>query len=70
MSAAFESVATASLVSVPLELLGVMFSGLYLQLANLPNYLSWIKYLSHFYYGQEAVSITQWTHVDHIGECS
>ncbi|XP_047115879.1 protein scarlet-like [Schistocerca piceifrons] len=66
MSAAFESVSTASLVSVPIDFLTLTFSGIYLHLGNLPAHLSWIRYTSNFYYGTEAVSILQWEKIHHI----
>lgn len=28
--------------------------------------IAWLKYLSQFYYGLEAVSLTQWLLIDHI----
>ncbi|KAK7789773.1 hypothetical protein R5R35_013941 [Gryllus longicercus] len=66
MSAAFESVATASLLSVPIDFLTLMFSGLFLQLGSLPAYLSWLRYVSQFYYGTEAISILQWEQIHNI----
>lgn len=30
--------------------------------------LSWLKYLSQFYYGTEAVSLTQWPQIRNIGK--
>ncbi|XP_068085595.1 protein scarlet-like [Anabrus simplex] len=66
MSAAFESVATATLVSVPIEFVTLTFSGLFLQLGDLPARISWIRYVSQFYYGTEAISILQWEQIDHI----
>ncbi|XP_015587459.1 protein scarlet isoform X2 [Cephus cinctus] len=66
MSAAFQSVATASLFSVPLDFITLMFSGLFLHLGNLPAHIAWLKYLSQFYYGTEAVSLLQWRQIDHI----
>ncbi|XP_065345622.1 protein white-like isoform X1 [Cloeon dipterum] len=68
MSALFESVSTASLLSVPIDLVTIAFSGLFLRLSSLPAYLSWLKYLSQFYFSNEAVSILQWQQVSGI-EC-
>ncbi|XP_044741750.1 protein scarlet-like [Chrysoperla carnea] len=66
MSASFESVETASLVSVPVDFLNIVFAGIYLNLSNLPLYIDWLRYTSPFYYGTEAVSILQWTNVPDI----
>ncbi|XP_052129379.1 protein scarlet-like [Frankliniella occidentalis] len=66
MSASFESIETAAMVSVPYEFISVTFSGLYLQLGNLPAHLKWIPFISVFYYGNEAVSILQWEKIDSI----
>ncbi|XP_076631600.1 brown [Colletes latitarsis] len=66
LSASFKSVDTASLFSVPLDFLGLMFCGIYLHLGHLAPGIAWLKYLSQFYYGLEAVSLTQWMLIDHI----
>ncbi|XP_043526871.1 protein scarlet-like isoform X3 [Frieseomelitta varia] len=69
LSASFQSVDTASLFSVPLDFLGLMFCGIYLHLDHLAPGIAWLKYLSQFYYGLEAVSLMQWLLIDHIN-CS
>ncbi|XP_031773865.1 protein scarlet isoform X7 [Apis florea] len=69
LSASFKSMETASLFSVPLDFLGLMFCGIYLHLGYLTPGIAWLKYLSQFYYGLEAVSLTQWLLIDHIN-CS
>ncbi|OXU26318.1 hypothetical protein TSAR_007761 [Trichomalopsis sarcophagae] len=66
MSAVFESVNAASLLSVPIDFVTLIFSGIFLQIGNLPSYISWIKYISQFYYGVEAVSLTQWQGIHYI----
>nr|CAD7396935.1 unnamed protein product [Timema poppensis] len=66
MSASFESVSTASLLSVPVDFISVIFSGIFIQLGNLPPHLSWIRYTSTFYFGIEAISILQWEQILHI----
>ncbi|XP_046672915.1 protein scarlet-like [Homalodisca vitripennis] len=66
ISATFESVATGSLISVPIEQICLMFCGIFLSISDAPMYLVWIKYISMFYYGLEAVSIQQWSEIDEI----
>ncbi|XP_047360900.1 protein scarlet-like isoform X5 [Vespa velutina] len=66
MSASFNSIETASLVSVPIDFLNLLYSGIFLHLGNLSPLISWLKYLSTFYYGLEAVSLIQWKKIDHI----
>ncbi|XP_069704890.1 protein scarlet-like [Periplaneta americana] len=66
MSAAFESVSTIILLSAPLDVFGLTFSGLFLQLSALPPQVSWMRYLSPFYYGTEAISILEWNHIHNI----
>ncbi|PZC85597.1 protein scarlet [Helicoverpa armigera] len=66
LSATFNSMETAALVSVPFELVGTMFSGLYLNLASVSPYLSWLRYISGFYYGVESISILQWDSIETI----
>ncbi|KAL4721598.1 hypothetical protein ACJJTC_018362 [Scirpophaga incertulas] len=52
--------------SVPFELTGTMFSGIYLNLASAKPYLSWIRFISGFYYGVESISILQWESIESI----
>uniref|UniRef100_A0A8D8SG41 Protein scarlet n=1 Tax=Cacopsylla melanoneura TaxID=428564 RepID=A0A8D8SG41_9HEMI len=66
LSATFESINTASLLSVPMDFVGSTFGGLFIQLRSLPGYMSWIKYTSMFYYTFEALSIHQWKSVASI----
>ncbi|XP_035727888.1 protein scarlet-like isoform X2 [Vespa mandarinia] len=66
MSASFNSIETASLVSVPIDFLNLLYSGIFLHLGNLSPLISWLRYLSIFYYGLEAVSLVQWKKIDHI----
>ncbi|KAK2584946.1 hypothetical protein KPH14_002539 [Odynerus spinipes] len=66
MSASFDSIDTASLISVPIDFLSLLFSGIFLHLGHLKPSLSWMRYLSIFYYGLEAVSLNQWPQFDHI----
>ncbi len=35
--------------------------------SSVPIYFIWIKYISWFYYGNEALMINQWQNIDHIG---
>ncbi|XP_026758921.2 protein brown-like [Galleria mellonella] len=51
-----------SAVDMPL----LLVSGVFLQLTSLPVWLYPVKYLSHFYYGMDALSNIYWRQVDHI----
>ncbi|XP_063833955.1 protein scarlet-like [Ostrinia nubilalis] len=66
LSASFDRMETAALFSVPFELIGTMFSGIYLNLASATKYVSWIRYFSGFYYGVESISILQWDSIESI----
>lgn len=66
LSATFDKMETAALISVPFELTSIMFSGIYLNLASVKPYFAWIKYISGFYYGTECLSILQWNLVENI----
>uniref|UniRef100_A0A1B6K9B6 ABC transporter domain-containing protein n=1 Tax=Graphocephala atropunctata TaxID=36148 RepID=A0A1B6K9B6_9HEMI len=66
MSAMFENIASASLLVVPIDFITYTFSGIFLHLSTVPLYLRWIKYISRFYYGLEAMSIMQWTKIGSI----
>lgn len=47
-------------LSAPLIIPMLLFGGFFLQSGTVPVYLDWIKYLSWFMYGNEALSINQW----------
>ncbi|CAK1601698.1 unnamed protein product [Parnassius mnemosyne] len=68
LSSVFDKMETAALVSVPFELIGTMFSGVYLNLASALPYVSWLRFVSGFYYGVESISILQWDSIETI-EC-
>lgn len=57
---------TAALVSVPFDLIGTMFSGIYLNIGSITPYVSWLRYVSGFYYGVESISILQWDSIESI----
>ncbi|CAG0902373.1 unnamed protein product [Darwinula stevensoni] len=46
----------------------MMFGGFFLNNASVPVYFVWLKYISWFYYGNEALMINQWKGVEGI-EC-
>ncbi|XP_041975113.1 protein scarlet-like [Aricia agestis] len=66
LSSVFDKMETAALVSVPFELVGTMFSGIYLNLGSVSPYVAWLKYISAFYYGVESISILQWDSIESI----
>uniref|UniRef100_T1HYU4 Uncharacterized protein n=1 Tax=Rhodnius prolixus TaxID=13249 RepID=T1HYU4_RHOPR len=66
ISAIFENISTGSLLSVPLEQISLLFCGIYMSLSDVPFHFAWVKYVSVFYYGLEAVSILQWSQVEKI----
>nr|XP_018905140.1 PREDICTED: protein scarlet-like [Bemisia tabaci] len=66
ISAVFEKIEFAALVSVPIEFITLTFCGLFISLNSAPWQFFWVRYVSMFYYGIEAVSILQWSAVDHI----
>nr|XP_002129437.4 ABC transporter ATP-binding protein/permease wht-1-like isoform X1 [Ciona intestinalis] len=43
-----------------------LFSGLFLRSGNTPAFLSWIKYISWFYFSYEIALYNQWNAVDHF----
>ncbi|GFS54140.1 protein white [Nephila pilipes] len=53
-------------LGTPLIMPLVLFGGFYLNAASVPVYFVWLKYISMFYYGNEAVLINQWSNVKNI----
>ncbi|KAM3959016.1 protein scarlet [Aphomia sociella] len=66
LSSVFDKMETAALFSVPFDLLGIIFSGIYLNLGGASKYISWLRYVSSFYYGGESISILQWDSIKSI----
>ncbi|XP_059054908.1 protein scarlet-like isoform X2 [Achroia grisella] len=66
LSSVFDKMETAALFSVPFELVGTMFSGIYLNIASAYPAVSWLRFLSGFYYGVESISILQWDSITSI----
>ncbi|XP_063616946.1 protein scarlet-like [Cydia splendana] len=66
LSAVFDKMETAALVAVPFDLIGTMFSGIYLNLGSASPYFSWLRFVSGFYYGVESISILQWDSIESI----
>lgn len=48
-------------ISAPLLIPLLLFGGFYLNADSIPDYFIWLKYLSWFYYGNEALVINQWS---------
>ncbi|XP_072946732.1 protein scarlet-like isoform X1 [Epargyreus clarus] len=66
LSSTFDKIETAALISVPVELISIMFSGIYLNLASASPRVAWLRFISGFYYGVENISILQWKIIDKI----
>jgi ATP-binding cassette, subfamily G (WHITE), eye pigment precursor transporter len=50
-------------ISAPLIIPMLLFGGFFLSNASVPVYFEWLSYLSWFKYGNEALSINQWSGV-------
>ncbi|GFT35026.1 protein white [Nephila pilipes] len=53
-------------IASPFILPFVIFGGFYLNIESVPKYFIWLKYLSMFYYGNEALLINQWVPIQNI----
>ncbi|XP_015906784.1 protein white isoform X2 [Parasteatoda tepidariorum] len=53
-------------IGTPLLMPLILFGGFYLNAASVPVYFIWLKYISWFYYGNEALIINQWSSVQNI----
>ncbi|KAJ7318624.1 ATPase [Desmophyllum pertusum] len=59
-----ESISTA--LSGPLTLPLLIVGGFFIDNTTIPGWLSWLKYISWFYYGYEALVINQWDNYGNI----
>ncbi|KAJ4440446.1 hypothetical protein ANN_08587, partial [Periplaneta americana] len=69
LSALFESPDMASIVSVPIDLISLIMAGIFYNIRALPASIIWLKYLSQFYYSNEALAVLHWQEVGQI-RCS
>lgn len=60
LSAAGESIESATAVSAPILIPLLLFAGFFLNNASVPDYFIWIKYLSWFFYTYDALLIELW----------
>ncbi|KAK3882732.1 hypothetical protein Pcinc_012937 [Petrolisthes cinctipes] len=65
-SAAFESIPYIMLFLIPFDVVLLISGGLFINLATMPWFIGWVKYLSWFMYSNEALAITQWADVKNI----
>ncbi|CAL4117650.1 unnamed protein product [Meganyctiphanes norvegica] len=63
------SVEMALAIAAPLIIPFMLFGGFFLNSETVPVYLIWMKYISWFYYGNEALNINQWKDVEEIDGC-
>ena len=54
------SVKVASALSAPLIIPLLLFGGFFLNNGTVPVYFEWLRHISWFMYGNEALSINQW----------
>ncbi|XP_069956323.1 protein scarlet-like [Cherax quadricarinatus] len=65
-SAMFDSIPYIMVILIPFDMMLLISGGLFIDLASMPWYISWVKYVSWFMYTNEALTITQWKGVDNI----
>ncbi|KAL7640654.1 UNVERIFIED_CONTAM: hypothetical protein RMT77_008929 [Armadillidium vulgare] len=53
-------------IASPFVIPMMLFGGFFLNKGSVPVYLSWVRYLSWFSYGNEALNINQWENIDSI----
>lgn len=67
MGALFVSSGLISDVMPCTDLALFLMSGAFLRISSLPFWLYPLKYVSHFYYGMDALSNIYWRQIDYIG---
>lgn len=58
------------MVIVPLELVAMIVSGFWVKINTLPKYLTFLKYISPFYYGFQTISVLVWDNVGYFNNCT
>ncbi|CAG2103024.1 unnamed protein product [Medioppia subpectinata] len=59
-------VTIALALTPPVMVAFLIFGGYFLNNSSVPVYFIWFKYMSWFYYGNEALVINQWRNIHHI----
>lgn len=67
-SAAFNSVPLAMAYLVPFDYILMTTSGVFISLYTLPQYLAWMPQVNWLMYGNELMSIAQWSGVTNISK--
>ncbi|GFG34519.1 hypothetical protein Cfor_11530 [Coptotermes formosanus] len=66
LSGIFESPTMATIAAVPIDLISLLMAGIFYNVRVLPASVAWMKYLSQFYYSNEALAVVHWQEVEHI----
>ncbi|KAH7664941.1 CBR-WHT-8 protein, partial [Aphelenchoides avenae] len=66
MSSVSPSYAIAVSISGPLLTMFSLTGGLYTNVGSMPDYVSWVQYLSWFRYGYESLIVNQWQDFSNI----
>ncbi|CAG9760400.1 unnamed protein product [Ceutorhynchus assimilis] len=69
LSALFPTIESMHLFIVPLDLLCLLLSGLWIRIGSLSKFFAAIKYLSPFYVSFESLSIVYWLKADEMDLC-
>ncbi|XP_069704164.1 protein scarlet-like isoform X2 [Periplaneta americana] len=62
-------VANSATAYVPIDLISLIMAGIFYNIRALPASIIWLKYLSQFYYSNEALAVLHWQEVGQI-RCS
>ena len=55
-----DDLARAQGLASPLMVVLFLFGGVYINIEDIPAYISWLRYFSYFYYANEVITINQW----------
>lgn len=64
------TVPMAMVIAAPLLIPLMLFGGFFLSADSVPVYFVWVKYISWFNYGNEALMINQWADVEEFPDCN
>nr|XP_053629074.1 protein white-like [Cherax quadricarinatus] len=63
------TVPMAMVIAAPLLIPLMLFGGFFLSADSVPVYFVWVRYISWFNYGNEALMINQWADVEKFSDC-
>ena len=61
-----DDISRAQGLASPLMAVLFLFGGVYININDIPAYVSWLRYFNYFYYANEVITINQWKDASYV----